>query len=210
MGNKVDLVGQKFGRLAVLERLPKNTGHSHWWLCQCDCGNIVEVRGRCLTKGETKSCGCYKRDYARKHGTQMFTKHGWYGTRLYSAWRRMIDRCENPNFPQYPNYGGRGIKVCDEWRKSPEKFCEWAMANGYADNLSIDRIDFNGDYEPSNCRWITMDEQQTNKRNNVRITYNGKTQCIAEWARELGVSQGNLYSRIRLGWTNPQEILFGR
>lgn len=210
MKEPIDIRGQRFGRLTVMELAERKDGHSSWWVCKCDCGKVLEVRRSCLIKGTTKSCGCYKHDRAVEHGKQMFTKHGWYGTRVYNIWRLMIDRCENPNCPQYDNYGGRGISLCREWRESPQSFCEWTIENGYADRLSIDRIDVNGDYEPSNCRWITMDEQQTNKRNNVLITYKGKTQCVAEWARELGVTQQNLYVRIRAGWSDPQEILFGR
>lgn len=210
MGQLKDLTGKRFGKLTVLRRGERNDGHSSWWICQCDCGNIKEIRRSCLIKGFTKSCGCYNSDKAREHGRQMMTKHGWYGTRVYSIWHSIIDRCYNPNCPQYHHYGGRGIEMCREWREHPEAFCEWAIANGYTDELTIDRVDFNGNYEPNNCRWITMNKQQVNKRNNVRITYNGKTQCVAEWARELGVNQFNLYSRIYLGWTNPREILFGR
>lgn len=205
-----DLRGRRFGRLTVIDISPRKDGHSSWWVCQCDCGNVKEVRRSCLIRGFTKSCGCLNRELARKHGRQMMSKHGWYGTRAYHIWRGTIDRCENPNCSQYHNYGGRGIKICAEWRDSPQAFCEWAMANGYSDKLTLDRIDTNGNYEPSNCRWITMDKQQTNKRNNVNITFNGKTQCVAEWARELGLTQHRLYQRINAGWTNPQEILFGR
>lgn len=210
MGELKDIRGQRFGRLTVLDLAERKDGHSSWWVCKCDCGNIKEVRRSCLVKGLTKSCGCYKRDKAREHGRKMMTKHGWYGTRVYNIWHQIVDRCDNPRSTQYRNYGERGIRICEEWRNHPERFCEWAMANGYEDGLSIDRIDVNGDYEPNNCRWITMEEQQTNKRNNVLITYKGKTQCIAEWSRELGVSYHRIYQRLNAGWTNPQEILFGR
>lgn len=210
MANKEDLRGRRFGRLTVIDASPRKDGHSSWWVCQCDCGNIKEVSRSCLIRGASKSCGCLKHERAVAHGKQMMSKHGWYGTRVYSVWKRIIDRCENPSVPQYKNYGGRGIRMCDEWRNNPKAFCEWAIAHGYAEGLSLDRIDVNGDYEPNNCRWITMGKQQTNKRNNVTITFNGKTQCVAEWARELGLTQHRLYQRVKAGWTNPQEILFGR
>lgn len=211
MSKNLDLTGQRFGRLVALEPSERRDARrSTWWICKCDCGNTKEVRTTCLTKGFTKSCGCLRREKGVEHGRQMMTKHGWYGTRVYHIWRSIVDRCENPNCPQYRNYGGRGISMCREWRELPQAFCEWAMNNGYTDDLTIDRIDVNGNYEPSNCRWITIDEQQVNKRNNVLITYKDKTQCVAEWARELGVNQFNLYNRIYAGWTNPQEILFGR
>lgn len=212
MPKKEDLRGRKFGRLTVIGEAKEHTyeGHSSWWLCKCECGNTLEVRRSCLVRGDTQSCGCLKKELLREHGRKMLTKHGWYGTRVYHIWHLIVDRCDNPNCSQYPNYGGRGIKLCSEWRNDPKAFCEWAMENGYRDDLTIDRIDFNGDYEPNNCRWITIDAQQTNKRNNVRITYQNKTQCASEWARELGISVGTIYARIRLGWTNPKEILLGR
>lgn len=210
MAVRDDLQGRRFGRLTVINRSPRKDGHTSWWICKCDCGNIKEVRGTSLKNGNTKSCGCYRSECGVKHGKEMMTKHGWYGTRLYSIYRGVIDRCENPSCPQYYNYGGRGIKICEEWRKSPQAFCEWAVANGYSTGLTLDRVNTDGDYEPSNCRWITIEEQQVNKRNNVRITFNGKTQCVAEWAREFGVKKHRLYQRIKAGWTDPQEILFGR
>lgn len=211
MGKQLDLTGQRFGRLVALEKSNRTDARrSTWWICKCDCGTVKEVRTTCLTKGLAKSCGCLRREKGIEHGRQMFTKHGWYGTRVYHIWRSVKDRCTNPNLKQYPLYGGRGIKMCDEWANDPNAFCEWAMANGYADNLTIDRIDVNGNYEPSNCRWITIEEQQVNKRNNRLLTYNGKTQCVAEWARELKIDQFLIYNRIYAGWTNPQEILFGR
>ena len=210
MGQLKDLTGQRFGRLTVLERAERNDGHSTWWVCKCDCGNIKEIRSSCLVKGSTKSCGCYNRDKAREHGRQMMTKHGWYGTRVYNILMQVKRRCNNPANSQYKYYGGRGIKVCDEWMNDPKAFCEWAMANGYADNLTIDRIDVNGNYEPSNCRWLTNAEQQINRRNNRMITYKDKTQCVAEWARELGMKPSIIHDRLRHGWTDPHEILFGR
>lgn len=210
MLNVNDICGKRFGRLVVIAPSPHKYKDGTRYICQCDCGNTKEVRRTCLLKGFTKSCGCLRREYAVEHGTQMMTKHGWYKSRPYRIWHLMIDRCENPNTEQYRNYGGRGIGVCREWRESPQAFCEWAVSNGYKDNLTLDRIDVNGNYEPSNCRWITIENQQCNKRNNVLVTYNGKTQCVAEWSRELGLKQHRLYARIKAGWTNPSEILFGK
>lgn len=209
-GNPIDLTGQRFGRLTVLEVSPKRARRELMWVCQCDCGNVVTVRGKCLRKGETKSCGCYNKEVSSKRNKVLATKHGWYGTRLYRIYRRMKDRCTNPNVPMYHHYGGRGITVCDEWMNDPKAFCEWAMANGYEDNLTIDRIDTNGNYEPSNCRWVTNIQQQRNKRNNVTLTYNGETKCITEWAEMYGIARSKIYQRIRSGWSDPEEILFGR
>lgn len=128
-------------------------------------------------------------------------KHGLNETRIYKTWVRMKVRCYNQNHDRYKNYGGRGITVCDEWKNDFKKFYEWAMKNGYSDDLTIDRIDVNGNYEPSNCRWITNKEQCNNRRNNHFITYNGKTQTVSEWAEEIGLDYNTLLVRInRLHW----------
>lgn len=210
MAKREDLTGQRFGRLVVQERLPKNDGHVSWWLCKCDCGNVKQVRGSCLKRGDTKSCGCLSRELASERGKSLLRKHGWYGTRLYGIWHNIVDRCSNPKSLAYKHYGGRGIKMCKEWRENPSTFCEWAVANGYADNLTIDRIDNNKDYKPSNCRWVTNNAQQVNKRNNVTIEYNGKRQCVAEWARELDLDQSKIYRLVaKYGTANAEKVLFG-
>ena len=127
-------------------------------------------------------------------------RHGMYGTRLYDIWANMIGRCKNPNNKDYPNYGGRGIFVCEEWKKS-DAFLEWSKENGYTDELTLDRIDTNKGYSPSNCRWITNAAQQRNKRNNRIISYNGESHCVAEWAEITGINVRTLDSRLRLGWS---------
>ena len=133
------------------------------------------------------------------------SRHGMYGTKLYHIWNGFSGRCLNPNNKDYSNYGGRGITVCDEWRK-PENFFGWAFLNGYSADLTLDRIDTNKGYSPENCRWVTGAEQQRNKRNNRIIEYNGETHCVAEWAEITGISGGTISSRLRYGWT-PEEIL---
>lgn len=168
----LDLTGQKFGRLTAIEKHSKQNGHIVW-LCQCDCGNTATVQGTRLKQGRTNSCGClwvesianFNHSERRKETTRKAkTKHGMKGTRVYRIWQAMKSRCGNSNVPCYSYYGGRGIKVCDEWLNSFESFYEWSMVNGYAADLTIDRIDVNGNYEPSNCRWVTMAEQNKNKR----------------------------------------------
>lgn len=131
-------------------------------------------------------------------------RHGMYGTKLYHIWNGLTGRCLNQNNKDYQDYGGRGITVCDEWR-TPEIFFGWALSNGYNTDLSLDRIDVNKGYSPDNCRWITMSEQQRNKRNNRFIEYNGETHCISEWAIITGMSKSTIASRLRYGWT-PEEI----
>ena len=208
--NCIDMTGQRFGRLTVVERSPRKDSHASWWICKCDCGNTKEVRRACLVKGETKSCGCLNSELSKKRMTKNMTKHGYYGTRLYRIWHQMKDRCYNRNAKHYSDYGGRGIRICDEWVDNPKAFIEWSLSHGYSDELTIDRTDNDKGYSPDNCRWVTGAKQQTNKRNNVMITFLGKTQCVAEWARELHINQQLIYGRIKRGWTNPTEIFYGR
>ena len=167
------------------------------WECKCDCGNLTPVSRNNLTSGHTLSCGCLQQRM-RRHG-EYHKIHGQTGTRLHRIWKDMKTRCTNPNAINYDNYGGRGISVCEEWRKDSYAFREWAVANGYCDDLTLDRIDVNGNYCPENCRWVTRKEQNNNRRDNRKLTFNGRTQSIPEWAEELGLSYGGLYDRLRRG-----------
>ena len=192
--NFQDLTGQRFSRLTVIERVKShklNDKHAYW-KCLCDCGNYCIVASHHLRSGETKSCGCLN--------------NGKSYTRLYRIWNDMKCRCYRYKETAYKYYGDRGIIVCDEWLNDFQAFYDWAMANGYDDTLTIDRIDVNGNYEPSNCRWVSRKVQMNNTRRNHLITYNGKTQTIAQWAEELNIKQNTLLYRIRRGWSIEKAL----
>lgn len=221
---KIKMEGQRFGRWTVLERAHKDT-RGVYWLCRCDCGVERIVNGRMLRSGKTKSCGCYYEGRQTKRGcdwgraenprTSMYT-HGLSGTRLFRIWCGMKQRCYNPNHHKYRIYGGRGIRICDEWISDFNVFYEWAVSHGYGDDLTIDRIDVNGNYCPENCRWATSEEQSNNTRQNRFLKFNGETHTTKEWADITGINPSTLRSRLRLGWsaeealTRPIEKRFGR
>lgn len=203
-----DIAGMRFGRLVAVEPAREKSGY---WVCSCDCGNTTIVRHDHLETGKTLSCGCYAREIASANGRQLLTKHGWYGTSLYKRWIGMRYRCNNPNSSMWHLYGGRGIRVCDEWNNSFMAFKDWALANGYEETaptgeLTLDRIDTNGNYEPSNCRWISIFDQQSNRRNNRHVEYRGKQYTIAQLARKFNMYEQTLVKRLERGMT-PEEAV---
>lgn len=198
MSKRIDLTGQRFGRLVVEGFAYVDKHKNAVWNCKCDCGATVTVNGNNLKKGNTKSCGCLNRETRAKR----FWKHGGSHERLHSIWKGMIARTERENHINYNNYGGRDIKVCKQWRENFKKFYDWSMGHGYKDGLTIDRIDTNGDYCPENCRWVTMKEQNNNKRSNIKIEYKGEILTLTQWSERLGIGVDTLRARLyRLGWT---------
>lgn len=173
----------------------------------------MAVRGTRLKNGYTKSCGCYAREKSSERlaglsgeeRSRRASKHGQKGTRLYDIWHGMKQRCTNENDKAYKNYGGRGVQVCAEWMAF-EPFFSWALASGYEESLTLERVDVNGDYEPSNCTWVTKAEQQANKRTNVRLSCRGETHCVAEWSRISGVSDDRISHRLSKGWDIEDAI----
>jgi len=198
MTKLIDLTGQRFGRLVVLERAENAKDGSICWKCKCDCGKIIVTRANSLRMNRTKSCGCLQKEYFK-------TSHKESKTKFYKLWHGIIERCENSTNGSYKNYGAKGITICEEWHNY-ENFKNWALNNGYKEGLSIDRIDNNKGYYPENCRWVTFIKQQNNKKDNHYITYNGKTQSISDWARELGTKYYTIHARIKRGWTEEEAI----
>lgn len=201
-----DLTGRKFGRLTVIKFLNKK-GKYYYWECLCDCGNTTTVSSGNLLSGSTLSCKCQRKENLVKSKT----KHNSSKSRLYHIYLGMKRRCYNTKENNYNRYGGRGITVCPEWLDKENgytNFQRWAYSNGYADNLSIDRIDNNGNYEPDNCRWVDSTTQCRNRSSNRLITYNNQTKCISEWSEIYGIPEHKLYYRVEHNF--PLEKIFAK
>lgn len=189
-----DLKGDIFGKLTCIEIVGKGKNNVALWRCRCDCGNEVVIGARSLTKGERKSCGCLR------------TKHGLRETDLYEVWKSMRSRCFSKSNASYERYGARGITICDDWMEF-KPFYDWAMSNGYKNGLTIERIDNDGNYEPSNCKWATYAEQALNRSSNNLISYKGMVQTIKEWADLYNINYGTLRSRIcRYKWSIKRAL----
>lgn len=197
MSNKIDLSGQRFGRLVALTPMPpKKKGGSTRWLCRCDCGNESTPATAQLRRNRAKSCGCLQIESVRSSNTT----HGQYKSPEYRAWVALVSRCTIRTNGSFPNYGGRGISVCERW----SDFSAFLQDMGQRPKgTTIDRIDNNGNYEPSNCRWATKEEQESNKRTTVLVTFNGKTMTYSQWGRELNTDPGILRQRwLKFGTLN--------
>ena len=205
----VDISNKKFGKLLAVKRCTNMSGKTAWE-CKCDCGNITFVTTSNLTCNRIRSCGCLK----IKQLLERSTTHNQRHTVLYSVWRGLRQRCNNPKHASYHNYGGRGITVCEEWDKSFQAFYDWSYANGYSTEnqkdeklkLTIDRIDNNGNYEPSNCRWVDRKTQTRNMRTTRFITFNGQNKSVSEWCEIYGIKLQTFNTRIRNGWTIEEAL----
>lgn len=194
-GYALSLAGQRFGRWTVVSKSHKGAGGVIFWLCRCDCGSEAPVRAARLRDGTSTSCGCYHREVVSTHG---MTK-----TRSWKSWDSMLQRCENPKAPDYPRYGGRGIKVAPEWHDF-ERFL--ADVGERPEGTTLERLDVDGDYRTGNCRWATASEQQRNKTNSIRATFNGLTKSVQDWADELGVPAAVIKWRLAKGWSDALAL----
>lgn len=189
MSRAIDITNMRFGRLVAKSFEYSDENNVHFWRCLCDCGNEIVVRKKDLHSGNTKSCGCYKNDICK----QVNTTHGMGDTKIYRIWRGLKSRCYCNSQNSYKNYGARGITVCDGWKNSFESFYQWAIENGYREevvgkrqnNITIERIDNSKGYFPENCRWATAVEQANNRRTNTILYLNGEPDTIANWSRRL-------------------------
>ena len=203
MAKLINLVGEKFGYLTVID-IERRENNKIYWKCQCDCGNISIVQGRKLRDGITKSCGCKRTELLRTRKTV----HGCNGERLYTIWKGMHQRCNNANNPGFCNYGGRCITICEEWQTDYLSFRKWAFNNGYQPDLTIERKNVNGPYSPDNCTWITLKEQATNRRTSHYIVVKGEKMTITQASKKYGVPRHTISQRIkRLGWDEESAAL---
>lgn len=190
MGTFIDLTGERFGRLVAVERAESGICCGKKvtkWKCKCDCGNEVIVEAHSLRMGRTKSCGCFNAETRLKLLKERSTTHGSCYTRLYITYAGMKDRCYNKNCKKYKNYGGRGIKICQEWLDDFLNFKEWTITHGYTDELTIERIDVNGNYCPENCKWIEPKMQAYNKTNSHYVYYKNEKMTVGELAKKTEV-----------------------
>jgi len=200
-----DESGKAYFYLTLIKLHHKDSNFRPHYLCRCKCGKEKVIRLDCIKSGNTKSCGCYSKEFNKKRLLTYITKHGGSGTRLYKTWKNMRERCSAFGKKKGKNYADMGVTVCEEWNDF-EVFRDWAINNDYADNLTLDRIDVTCGYEPSNCRWITLQEQERNRRNSIYIEYNGVRKHLKEWAEELNIKYHTLYQRYKKN-KEPELVL---
>lgn len=203
-GQLLNLASKKFGRLSVIgfsHRKKYKGSTAIYWFCRCDCGNERTVGSGQLLNGKTKSCGCLRRETTGNS----FRKHGLHGHRLYAIWKGIRARCNNPKSQAWRHYGGRGIKLCSRWNNF-ENFAK-DLEPSFREGLSLDRFpDKDGDYCPSNVRWATSSQQNTNSNHCRILTFNGKALCISQWSKECGISAASISRRLKDGWPIKDAI----
>lgn len=197
--NAIDLIGRRFGKLVVISRAENSKDDRSMWLCKCDCGKEKIIKGKYLLNGNTKSCGCLSTELLIRRNIESGCRGGESYEKIYYTWYNMISRCKKGHGEDGENYKSRGISICKEW-ESYENFRDWSLENGFSENLTIDRVDNDGDYEPSNCRWTTVQVQANNRRSNHNVEFNGVTKTLADWSRFLNLDYGMLRARIKYGW----------
>lgn len=188
--------GQVFGRLTVLEFVERKNNISYW-KCKCSCGNEIVIPIKYLVCGDTKSCGCIRKEKVSKLAKSKSYKKN---KTLYSRWSNMKQRCYNKNCMAYKHYGARGIVVCDEWKNNYKNFEKWALNNGYKKNLTIDRINVNGNYEPNNCRWATIKEQNNNMTTNHYVVYDDEKLTLKQFSEKYNIDYYIIKNRIKSKW----------
>lgn len=201
-----DIVSSQYGRLTV-QKLAYKKNRRLYYTCLCECGRQVDIRKDQLTRGITKSCGCLQKDVAKETMAANMTKHGLSDHPLNKVLNSMKQRCYNENDKGFKYYGGRGISICNEWLNDFKAFYNWAIENGYKSGLSIDRIDVNDNYTPKNCRFVSMEIQNVNKKSNVFIEYKGETRTLSEWCEKLNLKYSTTYMRLNRGWNIEKAFL---
>ena len=191
--NKKDLLNQKFGLLTVVAPA-ESVGGCAMWACRCDCGNEIVCRAHNLLSGNTKSCGCTR---SKRPCSKYSTQNGLSRSRQYIIWSNMKRRCYCETDKYYEVYGGKGITICDEWKDNFLSFYEWSLKTGFADGLTIDRIDNSKGYSPDNCRWVSIETQANNRTNNHIVSYHGQSDTLVNMCRELNVNPKTIYGRMK-------------
>lgn len=204
-----DLTGKKFGRLTVIGLDDERSSRRTYFWCKCDCGNIKSVRSDSLLSGKIRSCGCLKKEQDRIN-LEANHSHKMSGTRIYYIWQGMKKRCYNPHDARYDRYGGRGITVCDEWKTDFSAFYNWAMKNGYSEELTIDRIDNDKGYIPENCRWATEKEQDNNRSTNIKIKIGNSERTLMEWCEIFKLDYRKINARYKRNGFISIDNLFNR
>ncbi|WP_195245019.1 hypothetical protein [Clostridium celatum] len=200
----IDRIGQVYGKLTITGLIYNEKAKRNYALCKCECGNEKVVSISNLIKGATTSCGCYRNQRIK----ETCEKHGMYKTRLNKEYRGLKQRCYNSKNSRYKYYGGKNIKICDEWlgKDGFINFMNWSLENGYNDELTLDRIDVDSDYSPDNCRWVTMRIQCNNRTTSHFETFNGETKTVAEWADKVGIKASIIYKRLKRGWSIEKAL----